>query len=416
MRNLPAKVYTNIFQYLKRKDFQTCYCVCKSWYMMAIPLNSEAVTIQNLNISLVKSHLHNFSRKCFKYSNLIKKLVFKDTRDYEYYKYGTVTRQLVCQDHKNHGDQDEFSKLEFLDLLDQLPNLNEIDFSGTYYFEEYVEYLLQADMQHINNINTGSNFSRIPNYFPNQLADLRIKLFCQKFFKWIDMVGMELALELMEKVGGVKETYIGFVIYEVYQNQHNRKENMTKYFTLLNSFRGTRQTHCTANFNRGIGEVRNLGYSFRYSSLGRLVVTYNLYPDDLYESDHAYIITLPDKTNSIIGPEIFHNLEFNLWSENENDEVHLALSYSFLNCPGLQSLSIVYHKYGSFRSSLGFICKDEKFSSEQAKRDINFLQIENITAKCLDLVTTHLYNIQIVSLTAKDWSCKGNNPVIDLTV
>lgn len=66
-----------------------------------------------------------------------------------------------------------------------------------------------------------------------------------------------------------------------------------------------------------------MGYSFRYNRLGRLVVTYNLYPDDLYESNGAYIITLPDKTSSIIGPEIFHDLEFDLWNTREDKEVHL---------------------------------------------------------------------------------------------
>lgn len=334
---------------------------------MATPLDSEAVTIQNLNMFFVKSHLHNFGSKYFKYSNLIKKLAFKETRDYEYYeydKYGPVIRQVFYEDVKNHGDQDEFSRLEFLDLLDQLPNLNVIDFSKTFYFEEYVEYLLKADLQHINNIDTGCNLDRIPNdllfsvyykfrnsitsmrlvydkniinfnlhqinmvnslthfkkltelelytrndihltafqvqnncpnlkhltfntqndsgykihvpyvfddisiinlnfisnltyldlhipflsttytsylvdYFPNQLTEIYIKLFCQKFFSWIAMVGMELALKLMEKVGGVKETYIGFLRYEEYQKHLDCKENMTKYFTLLNSFRGT---------------------------------------------------------------------------------------------------------------------------------------------------------------------------------
>ncbi|GAA5813779.1 hypothetical protein MFLAVUS_007266 [Mucor flavus] len=446
------------------------------WYVMAIPLSWEAVTLKRRNISLVKSLLNDFEHsQYFKYSHLITKLAFKDYVKYE--------------------DPYKFSRLELLELLNQLPNINEIDFSGTNYPEEYLGFLLDADMQHISKINTGSNlfftrsnllfsvynkfrssitcirllydknmihfnspptnvlnlltqfdkltklelhnkddinltpfqvqdkcpnlehlgfFSRHPisesamrhilydsrrinlnfissltylvlglpslsatytrylvDYFPNQLTTLNIKMSLQNIFDWIDIVGMELALRLMERVSSIDKTYIGFTLRDEYEVRFDNEDNMTKYFKLLNSFKGTRQTHCTANFNYAIGEIRDVGYSFRYNSLGRLLVTYNLYRHDLY-GFNAADMAAPDKTSSVIGPEIFHVLEFNL---------------------------------------LGLYDEDEIFS-DQANRDIDFFQIEYIKPDkfLFDLVTTHLHNIEIVSVKARDWGHKFHEP------
>ncbi|GAA5805456.1 hypothetical protein HPULCUR_010972 [Helicostylum pulchrum] len=90
---------------------------------MAITLSWEAATLRNRNITLVNSP-------------------FQDILDYK--------------------DQGKYTRLDILELFEQLPNLNEIGFSMTKHPEEYLEYLLDADMRHIGNINTGSNLlSRI---------------------------------------------------------------------------------------------------------------------------------------------------------------------------------------------------------------------------------------------------------------
>ncbi|KAI9264585.1 hypothetical protein EDC94DRAFT_693312 [Helicostylum pulchrum] len=158
---------------------------------------------------------------------------------------------------------------------------------------------------------------------------------------------------------------------------------MTKYFKLLYSFRGTRQTYCTAKFNEAADIEKSFDYSFRYDSLDGLFVTYTLELNDLYGSNTADM-EVSDKTSSVIGPEIIHVLEFNL--------------------------SIMH-------SSLSFRHKEGLIFSDQANCGINFLQMENIrpATNLVDLVTTCLRNIEVVSLKAKDWSSEYNDPVIDLT-
>ncbi|KAI9266291.1 hypothetical protein EDC94DRAFT_646931 [Helicostylum pulchrum] len=506
MRDLPVEIYTNIFLYLKRRDLQTCYFVCKSWYTMTIQLGWETVTLQDHNISRLKLLLNAFVRKqYFKYSRLITKLAIQDAMYRDWYK---------------------FSELELLELLKQLPYLKEIDFTRTHYPNEYVGYLINADMQHINRIDTGTNLTDIrsdllfsvyykfrssitcirllynrntvsfnilnfltkfkkltklelrnkhdvnltpfqiqdscPNleylnfrcdpystsdrvmrqtlddnrrinlnfissltylelclpylsatyarylidYFPNHLTDLSIIISHQYFFNWIDIVGMDLALRLMEKSGSIKKIYIGFR-GRVRDNDEN---NMTKYFKLLNSFRGTRQTHCTAHFNEAIPEKRRLCYSFRYDSLGRLLAT--------LQRPNTADIAVPDKASSIIGPEIFHALEFNLLGPyDDDDDVYQVLNYSLSNFPRLQSINIVFNDNMCSKYSFSLRHKEGLISSDQANGDINLLQMEYIrpAKNIFDLVTTHLHNIEIVSLKAGKWDRKYGNPVIDLT-
>lgn len=79
MRDLPTEIYPNIFQYLKRKDPQTCHFVCKHWYTIAIPLHWEVLALNHCSIAFVKSHLNDICpNQYFKYRRLIKKIAFQD--------------------------------------------------------------------------------------------------------------------------------------------------------------------------------------------------------------------------------------------------------------------------------------------------------------------------------------------------
>ncbi|GAA5806268.1 hypothetical protein HPULCUR_011799 [Helicostylum pulchrum] len=366
MYYLRAQTYTDIFRYLKRKVLPACYLVCKSWHTAAIPLDWEEVTLGTHNISLVKSHLNKFGHYQHFKSDHLKKLAFKD--------------------YKNDGDLYKFDKLELLALFNQLPNLNEIDFSRTNYLEEYLECLLYADMQHIKTINTGQLFQRIqsdllfsvyykfhssitclcllydkntinvdsqqinmlslltqfkkltklvlhnendidltpfqiqencPNlkhlaffsqqqisenvvqhiidvnrridlnfissltyldlhipslsatytkylidYLPNKLTNVVIVITRQNIFTWMDIVGMELALKFMEKIGDIQEIFFDFVRSEKYPVLGNGRKHMENYFKLHNAFRKARKNCRMADYYDPDGKMKALGFSF----------------------------------------------------------------------------------------------------------------------------------------------------------
>ncbi|GAA5806350.1 hypothetical protein HPULCUR_011883 [Helicostylum pulchrum] len=371
MRDLPAEIYTIIFLYLEKEDLQECYFVCKSWHTMAIPLGWEEVTLRTHNISLVKSHFNNLNHdRYFKYSHLIKTLAFEDYKNYgDYYKLSRLELLELLNLLPNLKEID-FSETnyakEYLEYLlgADMQNINRIYtgfdlcliqsdllFSVYYKFRNSItcirlllddRHTINFDSQQINILNSLNQFKKLTklelynlndinltpfeiqdscpnlehlkfelNYFPNQLTDLTVTICSQNVFNWIDIVGMEPALRLMEKAGSIEETSIDFLGCEEYQVQANDENNMTKYFKLLNSFRGARQTQCIANFNEAIPETSHLGYSFSYNSPDMLFVTYNLQISDLYGSNTADM-AVPDNTSSIIGPEIFHILDFNL--------------------------------------------------------------------------------------------------------
>ncbi|GAA5809719.1 hypothetical protein MFLAVUS_003132 [Mucor flavus] len=191
---------------------------------------------------------------------------------------------------------------------------------------------------------------------------------------------------------------------------------MTKYFKLLNSFKGTRQTHCEANFNNVTSKMKCLCDSFRFNTLDRLFATYNLHRSDLYGSD-TDMMAVPDKTSSIIGPEIFHFLEFKLSNLCSDGDLLRVLKYSFTKCPKLQSINIMFDFDGLLHPSLSLRHKNGEISSDQATCDINFLQMDRIrpVKNLFDLVTTHLQNIEFISLKAIDWGREFDDPIIDLT-
>ncbi|GAA5813750.1 hypothetical protein MFLAVUS_007237 [Mucor flavus] len=313
-------------------------------------------------------------------------------------------------------------------ILDNCPNLEHFKFISSYPISEAASRHILDDNRRLN-LNLISNLTnldlRLPflsttytlylvDYFPNHLTDLYIEIFLQNIFYWIPVVGLELALRFMEKAGGIEDTYIGFLKSEEYTLPEENENNMANYFELLNSFRGTRQTQCTANFDGNLGAIERLGHSFRYDCLDRLFATYNLYLGDLYDPDD---IAVPDETSSIIGPEIFHVLEFNL-SNISKGEVHRVLNYSLSNCPNIRILDIISYVGLPWHYSLSLRHKGRPMTSDQATRDINFLRIEYIkpSKSLFDLVTTHLHNIEIVSIKANDRSIgRLNDLVIDLT-
>ncbi|GAA5815415.1 hypothetical protein MFLAVUS_008923 [Mucor flavus] len=156
-------------------------------------------------------------------------------------------------------------------------------------------------------------------------------------------------------------------------------------------------------------------YSFRFNNNDELFTTYRLYGNDFYGSNRD--MNLPKKTSSAIGPEIFDALELGFWGGHEN-VLYRALNYSIVNCPKLQIFYMTCYgfQYYNTTSSIGYKYEEDQFCSDQTKCAINYLKMEYINPAqyCLDLVTTHLHNIETLSLTTKECGRQYNDSVIDL--
>ncbi|GAA5805410.1 hypothetical protein HPULCUR_010926 [Helicostylum pulchrum] len=98
-------------------------------------------------------------------------------------------------------------------IQDNCPNLEHLDFSSHYPVSDSVmQHILDNKRRII--LNCISNLTDLElelpslsavymaylvDYFPNQLTDLTISICTENMFNWIDIVGMELALSLMDK-------------------------------------------------------------------------------------------------------------------------------------------------------------------------------------------------------------------------
>ncbi|GAA5815416.1 hypothetical protein MFLAVUS_008924 [Mucor flavus] len=532
MNILPSEVRKEIFLYLNKEDLQTCHFVCKLWYSIVIPISWQEVTLQDDNIPLVKSHLSESNHgQYFEHGRLIKKLTIRNPDRSVYILFAADAQ-------KDYERQYKFSKLELLKLLSQLSNLKEIDLSDTSYFEEYLEFLLDANLEDINKIDAGHfdydlqesytyevyflvcykfrksiswmplsyrqetyNFNSqqinvfdsltqfkeltelefhnkydihltpihvqdhcpklkylkfasdypisesvmlplldrsskinlnfisslrnltlelpslsdiytryLVDYIPNQLTDLSIEISGQSLFNWVDTVEIELALGLMEKIGVIEETRIAFRL-----NNTHGETNTTKYFKLLNAFRGTRHTYCKASVTVSVEIDEDTDYIFEYDSNGKLFIAYGLYYDTLgsFEVD----TDLHDTTNSVIGLEKFDSLEFTLLGEH-SDMIYNALEYSLSFCPRLRSLDIKYGaRYPEMCYSLSYKHKEYSTFSYQPNHNTHCLRMKNIihVERYFNLVTAHLYDIDTVWLQAKFMDRFYDGLVIDLT-
>lgn len=126
---------------------------------------------------------------------------------------------------------------------------------------------------------------------------------------------------------------------------------------------------------------------------------------------------LPDKSSSVIGPEIFNFLTFHLL-DIYGDVIYRTLCYSLLSCPRLESYAFSYvYPYASVEPSLVYKHVENPTSSGPTNKAINFLQICTTSpAKYyFDLVTTHFHDIETVLLDVLDWNRSENDSVIDLT-
>lgn len=108
------------------------------------------MTLQNHNIALLKTILSNSNNS-------------------QYFKHSHHTKALAIRNGRISINKYKFSKIEFLELLNHLPNINEIDFIKTAYRNEYFEFLLDVDLPHINIIDTGHFERRLSPCYPYDL-------------------------------------------------------------------------------------------------------------------------------------------------------------------------------------------------------------------------------------------------------
>lgn len=180
-------------------------------------------------------------------------------------------------------------------------------------------------------------------HLPTKLNRLYVKLENIDLYDWIHLISLERVLKLAERMGKLSSAEIRCEpYYRDYKSKSVHKEShMTLFFQVLNAFMGNKKVFCTAEFS----DFRSNDKTMSYSN-GVLNVIYGLTHQDIYGHNQNrarfdFELVVPDKTVSVIGPEIFNQLNFNVCTADDQLAAYKILKYILTNCHYLQYVEFV---------------------------------------------------------------------------
>ncbi|GAA5799962.1 hypothetical protein HPULCUR_005383 [Helicostylum pulchrum] len=188
--------------------------------------------------------------------------------------------------------------------------------------------------------NVTSNYIEyIAKCLPKSVESLDISINDIDFYDWIDQVGIDNALKLAQVMSKLFSASLEWVPDKEYETKHENsgESDMTIFFKMLNVFKGDKKVSCTASFS----DFRSIHNSISFFGED-LRIHYGLNYVDLFDDSEGKLVlemVVPDRTISVIGPEVINSLMF-FMCVTDPDLAFKILKYSLTNCPHLQSLEI----------------------------------------------------------------------------
>ncbi|KAI8085698.1 hypothetical protein BDF21DRAFT_486895 [Thamnidium elegans] len=192
-------------------------------------------------------------------------------------------------------------------------------------------YEIQAACPSLTSIAINDYYStpsfRAAEYLPESVERLCIRIQDIDVNDWMNDVSVNNTLKLMERMNKLPDASLHWTPDKEYETEHenNGESDMTIFFKILKAFKGNKKASC-ASFS----DFRSVHNSMHFSGED-LHFHYGLNYADLY-NERVLEFAIPDKTVSVIGPEIISNLEFYIYTEL----TFKLLQYSLTNCPNLQ--------------------------------------------------------------------------------
>ncbi|GAA5806894.1 hypothetical protein MFLAVUS_000242 [Mucor flavus] len=271
------------------------------------------------------------------------------------------------------------------------------------------------------------NNAPIQHYLPKSIESLSVSINDIDLYDWIDRVGVDNALKLAEVMSKLPSAFLEWLPYKDYETVHENigESDMTIFFKLLNAFKGDKKVSCASSFS----DFRSVHNSMRFSG-GNLPFYYGLKYEDLFDrggEERIFELSVPDRTISVIGPEVINSSSFYICTTDKELAFKL-LKYSLINCSHLQRLKIngmdmprqeciLYNSIDHFRRQE--ILYDPSTISAETLKAVNLKGLIP-SQECLDLLSSYLPGIQIFTCTSErgnrfdDCGVPQNN-VVDLT-
>ncbi|KAG2213989.1 hypothetical protein INT47_001259 [Mucor saturninus] len=249
-------------------------------------------------------------------------------------------------------------QLTTFDIMDAFPHLVSLDYKSKYMIPEViVENILGGDT---NRKKLNSSFKElhltiptismhyadyIKDYVAPHLDVLKLKICNMEIFDWVKRFGLYNAVGFLRSLSKVKTASI---IWEPHEhddrliNTSTKSEN-TVFFTLLNAMIRNKNMHFRAQYIYGRAHK-----SLRVTPEDHLYFDYNLKESDYnlpltnQDFEQGYSLSLPaqfsipNRSTSIIGPEVIHQFNVSLGDSHQNLPLEI-LRYALVNCPNLQT-------------------------------------------------------------------------------
>ncbi|KAI9269669.1 hypothetical protein EDC94DRAFT_599586, partial [Helicostylum pulchrum] len=267
----------------------------------------------------------------------------------------------------------------------------------------------------------------IVKYLPEFVESLDIGINRIDLYDWIDQVGVDNALKLAKVMSKLSSASIEWIPYKVYETEHENigESDMTIFFKILNAFKGDKKVSCTASFS----DFRSVHNSMRFSNRD-LQIYYGLKYADLFDDsgdERVFELAVPDRTISVIGPEVINNSTFFICI-TDSELAFKVLKYSLINCPHLQSLEI--KGVNSPRQECILSSSKDRFRKRVEKYDPTIVSTEALkvvklkgfipSQEYFDLLSCYLPGIQIFTCKSERGGRFDNSEVprdciVDLT-
>ncbi|KAI9258671.1 hypothetical protein EDC94DRAFT_613149 [Helicostylum pulchrum] len=292
-------------------------------------------------------------------------------------------------------------------IFDQNSNLKELSLSFPNISTRYIE--------------------TITKYLPESVKKLDITITEIDLYDWIDQVGIENVLQLAERMSNLPKASFQCIPDKEYETEHENigESNMTIFFKVLNAFKGDKKVPCTASFS----DFRSVHNYMRFNG-ENISIEYGLNYADLYDDsgeERTLEFSVPDRTASIIGPEIINSLSFYICTVDPELTIKL-LKYSLINCTHLQhvefkGMNSPHHEF-VLSSNIDYFHEGiETYDlTATSKENLKTVKLKNFipSKEYIDLLANHLPDLQIFTCGGRlggrfDNSEESQDHKLDLT-
>ncbi|KAG2193760.1 hypothetical protein INT47_005041 [Mucor saturninus] len=360
---------------------------------------------------------------CYKYHATITTLEVE--YDSKSFNYGPINGDMLTMlYHFNNLTHLTFNnscdpQLTTFDIMDAFPHLVSLDYKSEHCIPELIVKNILGDDTNRKRLSNSFKYLHltiptVSTHYADYLKDyvaphlnvLKLTIHNMEIFDWVERFGLYNAVEFLRSLSKVKTASISWEHQEHDDRLINTipESKATVFFTLLNAMIRNENMRCRAEY-----DYESAHESLSVTPDDLLYFNYSLKESDYYlpltsqdfEQEYSVILpvqlSIPNRSTSIIGPEVIHHVYVSLDDTHPNLPLEI-LRYALVNCPNLQTFRCETSGKINHTISLDVnpkkgndIVKSIPNSINATKAQINVIMTENIVPSKEMMCLFHQY-------------------------